>query len=89
MGDYASFGYEMVVFEDKTYTGKRKAKEAKSYFSDDPNASKFARTSGDCRNFGGSLHQWEDGGSDDFLDFQFRMTCKETVVKTGNLRLFE
>lgn len=84
VGDYASFGYKMVVYEDNSYTGK--TINPKSYYSDDPKSSTWRKITGDCAT-GTSTENWEDGGDGNYKDFIFKVTCSTAEVATGKVRL--
>ncbi len=87
VGDYASYGYKMVVYEDNTYKGKHD--HPKEYYSDDPNASKWTKTEGKCTDSGGSTNYWEDGGDSNYLDFVFTLVCTEGTSGASSVRLVE
>jgi Flp pilus assembly protein TadG len=85
VGTYASYGYEMVVFEDPSYTGKRI--RPKKYYSDAADASTFQKQTGTCSSASGQTNNWEDGGDGNYQDFVFKTTCVESSVLTGHARL--
>lgn len=85
VGDYASFGYQMVVYEDTTYTGKRVS--PKSYYSDAADAAKWTRTSGNCSDTTGQTNNWEDGGDSNYADFVFNLKCTTTTSVARDVRL--
>lgn len=86
VGDYASYGYKMVVYEDTSYTGK--TINPVSYYSDDPKASAWRKVAGDCVS-GASTENWEDGGDNNYKDFVFQVQCKEEEIATGQVRLVQ
>jgi Flp pilus assembly protein TadG len=86
VGDYASYGYKMVVYEDNSYTGK--TINPKSYYSDDPKSPAWRKITGDCTT-GTSTENWEDGGDANYKDFVFDVTCSEVEVATGKVRLVQ
>ncbi|MER0240312.1 TadE/TadG family type IV pilus assembly protein [Fulvimarina sp. MAC8] len=73
VGDYASFGYEMVVYEDLTYRGNRSGRNTTviSYDSDDGAWESRMRIDGSCEDNGGATIHWEDGGDWNFKDFEY------------------
>lgn len=85
VGDYASYGYSMVVYEDLNYKGA--LNNPKKHYSDDADAAKWIRTSGSCADTNGVLNQWEDGGDGNYLDFQFNQKCTSTTTNLTDVRL--
>jgi Flp pilus assembly protein TadG len=85
VGDYTSYGYKMVVYEDLTYTGKHVS--PKPHYSDDADGASWQKITGKCTDSAGSTNNWEDGGDSNYLDFAFTVKCTEGVAKTTNVRL--
>jgi Flp pilus assembly protein TadG len=87
IGDYASYGYKMVVYEDTTYKGLHT--NPKTHYSDDADAAKWTKVTGACTDTSGATNNWEDGGDSNYLDFVFTDTCTETTSSTKDVRLVE
>ncbi|MDP2149379.1 MAG: pilus assembly protein TadG-related protein [Parvibaculum sp.] len=85
VGDYATYGYSMVVYEDTKYKGA--LVNPRKHYSDDADSAKWIRTSRTCDDPNGILNQWEDGGDANFLDFQFTQKCSSTTTKVTDVRL--
>ncbi|WP_407050626.1 TadE/TadG family type IV pilus assembly protein [Methyloraptor flagellatus] len=78
---YQTYGYYMIAYQDTTYYGKRI--NPVTSWSDDPNAAKFRKSTGDCSTSSGQTDNWEDGGDNDFADFSLTLKC--TKGPTGPL----
>ncbi|WP_210209328.1 TadE/TadG family type IV pilus assembly protein [Fulvimarina endophytica] len=89
VGEYSSYGYEMVVYEDVTLKGNRSGPgvTVKSYDSDGPDVEDRMRREGACGKANGEAVSWEDGGDRNFQDFKYTVTCDERMKKSDTMRL--
>lgn len=85
VGDYASYGFAMVVYKDPSYVGKRINPE--KHYSDDPDSNLWIKSSGTCTDPNGIFKMWEDGGDFNYLDFQFRQLCTSMTKSVSDVRL--
>jgi hypothetical protein len=87
VGDYASYGYRMDVYVDTSLKGRTTGVPRVTYYSDDPGASAWTKSTGTCADASGIQVRWEDGGDGDYKDFQYTQKCTQTSKKVTDVRL--
>jgi hypothetical protein len=75
---YDTFGVGMTTWKDYNNKG-RKDVVAETYYSDASDAPQHILRTGDCLTT--ESNHWEDGGNDDYRDFEYKVTCQMDAAR--------